>query len=305
MEQVHSAFVGNLPPDISEHVLATVFSYCGAVAAVRLPRDREGHPKQFGFVDFADAGGLATAIRELNGKEIQGRAIRVDAAGGTRAAGGGGGGGGGRRRAGGGGGAHPEAAAANPMSLLALDNANPHAMSAQILALSELQLWEIVGQMKALVDQDAAQARAMLIANPAVGLAILKAQIRLGMVTVESIGSVMAATAARQPAPPPPPPAHVLPPPPPPPLAPGPPHYPPYQPAPQPLPAPPSMSHAPPPPPPPHHAPQPQPAQSHESAQQQALLAQVMQLTAEQLASLPPEQRAQVEMLRQSMGMGA
>ena len=104
------------------------------------------------------------------------------------------------------------------MSLLALnaDNADPHAMSAQIQALSKLQLWEIVSQMKALVDQDAAQARAMLIANPAVGLAILKAQIRLGMVNAQSIGTVMAATTARQqaaaPPPPPPQPAPVLPP---------------------------------------------------------------------------------------------
>ena len=310
----HSAFVGNLPPDISEHLLATVFSHCGAVAEVRLPRDREGNPKQFGFVDFADANGLATAIRELNGKEIQGRAIRVDAAGAARGAGGGGGGGG-RRRAGGGGGGggggtYPEASA-NPMSLLALnaDNADPHAMSAQIQALSKLQLWEIVSQMKALVDQDAAQARAMLIANPAVGLAILKAQIRLGMVNAQSIGTVMAATTARQqaaaPPPPPPQPAPVLPPAPQPPLVPPPPpHFaPPHQPAQQV--APPSMSVAPPPPPPAYQQPVAAPVQAAEAAQQQALLAQVMQLTPEQLASLPPEQRAQIEALRQSMGMGA
>ena len=65
-------------------------------------------------------------------------------------------------------------------------------MSDQILSLSEEELWDIVSQMKALVEQNEAQARSTLISHPAVGLAVLKAQIRLGMVTIQSISSVMA-----------------------------------------------------------------------------------------------------------------
>ena len=80
-------------------------------------------------------------------------------------------------------------------------------MSEQILSLEADQLWDIVSQMKALVEQDAQQARATLVAHPAIGLAVLKAQIRLGMVTVQSISSVLARQQPppQQQAPPPPP----------------------------------------------------------------------------------------------------
>ena len=135
------------------------------------------------------------------------------------------------------------------------------------------KLWEIVSQMKALVEQNERQARQMLVANPAIGLAILKAQIRLGMVTENSIMSVLATRPP--PAPPPPvamaPPAAMAPPP----MA----------------PPPPPQSIAPPPPP---QAPPPPP-------QVMALLA----LPAQQLAALPPEQRQQIEQLRLQYGYGA
>ena len=64
------------------------------------------------------------------------------------------------------------------------------------MKLSDAQLWEIVSQMKGVIEQDAEQAFRMLVASPAVGLAILKAQYRLGMVTAESINKLMAAAAA-------------------------------------------------------------------------------------------------------------
>lgn len=158
-------------------------------------------------------------------------------------------------------------------------------MSEQILNLSEEQLWEIVAQTKVLVDQSPDQAHAMLVSNPTIGLAVLKAQIRLGMVTVESITAVLAARPAATSvavAPPPPsmmgsggqplPPQQMMAPPPPP-------------------------THAPPPPPP--QAPPPQVPPS-----QQAMIAQVMALTPQQIAALPPDQRAQVEALRAQFGAG-
>src|SRR5436305_13398667 len=37
-----------------------------------------GKPKGFGFADFADADSAASAVRNLNDHEIQGRKIRVD-----------------------------------------------------------------------------------------------------------------------------------------------------------------------------------------------------------------------------------
>jgi len=63
--------------------------------------DREsGRSKGFGFVGMADDSAANTAIEQLNGNEIDGRAIRVNTSssdGRPPRAGGGGGGGGGRR----------------------------------------------------------------------------------------------------------------------------------------------------------------------------------------------------------------
>ena len=145
-------------------------------------------------------------------------------------------------------------------------------MSEQILSLDEQQLWEIVSQMKALIEQDYAQARQMLIANPAIGLAVLKAQIRLGMVTVGSIQAVLANRPQAAPPPPMPPPQ-----------------------APPPAMLPPVM--------PPQPPPQALPPPAAPTAEQ-AMIAQVMAMTPQQLAALPPEQRAQIEQLRRQFGVG-
>ena len=298
-----SAFVGNLPPTISEAELGALAARHGAVISVRLPRDRQsGKLKPFGFIDLADAASLHSVVQALNGMMVHGNALRVDVAGSEKKKGGGGGGfcGGG-----GGGGGFPSgpAPARSALELLSAGtNADPRAMSEQILNLSEEQLWEIVSQTKALIEQDAAGARAMLVANPAIGLAVLKAQIRLGMVTVDSISSVLAA--AR------PPPMHAAPPPMP------------FAPPPMPF-APPAMRPAPPPamrpPPPPamrpappqalHAAPPPPTTTAAATAapppdSQAAMIAQVMALTPQQIAVLPPEQRAQIEALRQQFGGG-
>ena len=351
----HAAFVGNLPPTMTEGELAALFGMHGAVAAVRLPRDREGRIKAFGFVDLADSDSLTNVIRNLNGMEVHGRALRVDAAG-SRPGGAGAGGGGAPRDprlgrfVGAGGAAAPRGGAqSDPMSLLALGaNANPQAMSAQINSLSALQLWEIVSQMKALVEHDAEQARAMLVANPPLGLMMLKAQMRLGMVTATDVTTVVAAQQQQQqqpplpqqhqpqlhPPPPPPPPQQqpvhppqamvqqvppppiqqpLVPPPPPPPqgLPQGPaqvsPPPPPMMAPPRQAPSmPPSTSGQPPPPPPVAPpvaaAAPPRASPSAQELEQQALLQQVMQLTPQQIEGLPADQRAQIEMLRRSMG---
>ena len=103
-------YVGNLPYDLSEDEIKTMFTEFGEVATVTLIMDREsGRPKGFGFVEMADQAQGEAAVAALNGKEIKGRTIRVDKAeprterprGGDR---GGRGGGGGRGGFGGGGG---------------------------------------------------------------------------------------------------------------------------------------------------------------------------------------------------------
>ena len=102
-------YVGNLPFTATDAELRTLFAEHGTVESVSLPTDREtGRPRGFGFVEMnrADA---SRAIQNLNGKDLGGRALRVNEAqdkprtggGGGRPGGGGGfGGGGGGMRSG-------------------------------------------------------------------------------------------------------------------------------------------------------------------------------------------------------------
>ncbi len=91
-------YVGNLPWSTSEEELRQMFTEMGSVESVALITDREtGRSRGFGFVELDDEG-AQKAISELNGKDMGGRALRVNEAQDKprRTGGGGGGGGGGR-----------------------------------------------------------------------------------------------------------------------------------------------------------------------------------------------------------------
>jgi RNA recognition motif-containing protein len=103
-------YVGNLPYSTDDTSLQTFFEGAGAVASARVIIDRAtGRSKGFGFVEMNTDEDAQKAISQLDGKEIDGRKVRVSEAkpqepreGGGR--GFGGGGGGGRGFGGGGGG---------------------------------------------------------------------------------------------------------------------------------------------------------------------------------------------------------
>lgn len=97
-------YVGNLPYTTDEHQLRQMFEDSGkTVADVHVVTDREtGRSRGFGFVELESEDEAQQAISELNGREIDGRALTVNVA--RERSEGGGGGGGGRRGGGGGGG---------------------------------------------------------------------------------------------------------------------------------------------------------------------------------------------------------
>jgi len=101
-------YVGNLPFSTTEADLRRLFEPHGTIESVAVITDREtGRSRGFAFVEMADASGAAAAMQVLDGRQIDGRALRVSEAqerqgGGGR--GGFGGGGGGRGGYGGGGG---------------------------------------------------------------------------------------------------------------------------------------------------------------------------------------------------------
>jgi RNA recognition motif-containing protein len=95
-------FVGNLNFNLEESALETFIRDAGvAVSNVNIIRDAySGRSRGFGFVELDESQDVDEAISTLNGKDLDGRTLRVDRAHeresrGPRGGGGGGGGGGG------------------------------------------------------------------------------------------------------------------------------------------------------------------------------------------------------------------
>ncbi len=98
-------YVGNIAHGVTEDELREAFAAHGEVASVTLIKDKfTGEPRGFGFVEMPGKMQATTAMREMNGKEIQGRSLIVNEARPQRDKRSGGGGGGDRRHGGGGGG---------------------------------------------------------------------------------------------------------------------------------------------------------------------------------------------------------
>ena len=97
-------YVGSLSWGVDDSSLQQAFESFGTVTEAKVITDREtGRSRGFGFVTFEDDASAAEAIEQMNGKELDGRTIKVNEAN-ERPPRGGGGGGGGYRGGGGGGG---------------------------------------------------------------------------------------------------------------------------------------------------------------------------------------------------------
>jgi len=74
-------YVGNLSYQTTEADLTNMFEQHGSVESARIITDRDtGRSKGFGFVEMSDDEAAKTAIAQLNGKEIGGRALTVNEA---------------------------------------------------------------------------------------------------------------------------------------------------------------------------------------------------------------------------------
>ena len=75
-----SIYVGNLPWSATEDSVRDLFSAHGEAISVKLISDREtGRARGFGFVEMEDADAI-NAIAALDGKEFDGRALRINKA---------------------------------------------------------------------------------------------------------------------------------------------------------------------------------------------------------------------------------
>ena len=74
-------YVGNLSYSLSESELRDAFAAYGEISSVKVLMDREtGRSRGFGFVEMPNQSEAETAVTEVNGKEVGGRALRVNEA---------------------------------------------------------------------------------------------------------------------------------------------------------------------------------------------------------------------------------
>jgi len=74
-------YVGNLSFDASEDQLRELFEGYGNVQSAKIISDRfTGRSRGFGFVEMAGRAEAHSAIDGLNGKELKGRAVKVNEA---------------------------------------------------------------------------------------------------------------------------------------------------------------------------------------------------------------------------------
>ena len=74
-------YVGNLSYSLTEEKLKELFGQYGEVTSAKIIIDKiTGKSKGFGFVEMSTSDEAQAAISELNGKEIDGRQLRVSEA---------------------------------------------------------------------------------------------------------------------------------------------------------------------------------------------------------------------------------
>jgi cleavage stimulation factor subunit 2 len=276
---------------LSEENIIRILNQVGTVVKFRLMTNPDtGKSKGFGFADFQDADQAASAVRNLNDYEIDGRKIRVDwphnnekdsvptnydqasmPSDGLNAA----------------------AASALPPLPPGVDlPPNLRATDAISQTLSTLpppQLLDVLTQMKGLAISDPARATSLLKTAPQLSYAIFQALILMNLVDPKVLAQVVE-QAARPPQP------TVIPPP---------------QPVPQQYPGyPPQMvpGQMPPRPPPQQYTPQPMPTQQPTPQQQpqlshQEMIQQVLAMDQRTIDSFSPTERAQIMQIRASMGI--
>ena len=74
-------YVGNLSYGVSDDQLREVFEAHGTVSSAKVISDKySGRSKGFGFVEMDDDNEAKSAIEDLDGAEIDGRAVKVNEA---------------------------------------------------------------------------------------------------------------------------------------------------------------------------------------------------------------------------------
>ena len=176
-----SVFVGNITYETTEDQLTPILAEVGPIVSFKLVRDREtGKHKGYGFCQYTDAATAQSAIRNLNGRKCNGRELRVNNASSD-----------GTERSNNNenqSNAGSSSAASAQQRPNGMGPSHALAVKAALDQLSIYEIYEVVKSMKMLVDQRPDDAKKVLLENPSLALAILQAQMRLGMIQEDPTG---------------------------------------------------------------------------------------------------------------------
>jgi cleavage stimulation factor subunit 2 len=172
--QKHDIFVGNLAFSTTEEQLHQSFSEIGRVIKVRLVTDIEtGKPRGFAFIEFEDPQAALSAIRNMNDYELNGRRLRVNFSNSS----------------------HLEALAGKLGMDLSQQtkrtttqtntnksNAGTSAVADALKGMSKGEMYDIVAKFKEIADREPDEARRILSGHPQLPEAILFLMSKLDMV---------------------------------------------------------------------------------------------------------------------------
>ncbi|KAI2796978.1 hypothetical protein RDWZM_004301 [Blomia tropicalis] len=179
---LRSVFVGNIPYDASEEKLKDIFSEVGPVLSFKLVYDREsGKPKGYGFCEYRDQETASSAMRNLNGYELNGRSLRVDTATNER---------------------FKEemknlqttisgTTFESPYGQETDPEKTPETIAKVVASLAPEQIFELARQMKHCALTNPNEARNMLVQNPQLAYALLQALVVMRAVDLNAAASIL------------------------------------------------------------------------------------------------------------------
>jgi len=184
-QQKHDIFVGNLAFNTTEEQLHQAFSEIGRVLKVRMVTDSEtGKSRGFAFVEYEDPQAALSAIRNMNEHEINGRRIRVNFSNSSHlevlagklgmdmpnthhsSSGSGGGPSGGGDQGG----------------SSSTSSSGTHAVADALKNLSKGEMYDVVAKLKEIADRDPEEARRILSGHPQLPEAMLHCMSKLDMI---------------------------------------------------------------------------------------------------------------------------
>ncbi len=130
-----------------------------------------GKPLGFGFVEYHDAESAASARRNLNNYEVNGRRLRVDMPSQSSS----------KSAAPAAGNALAKNASLPDVKRPRTEGAGGEQVASVVASMTPAQVYQIVQQTKALVDSNPETAKGLLMSNPQLAYAVLQAQVLLGM----------------------------------------------------------------------------------------------------------------------------